>query len=40
MKFLAMSARALFFQDPEGNTLELMCHDPDPESSADSYNAG
>ena len=26
--FDRMSARALFFQDPEGNTLELICHDP------------
>ena len=23
-----MNARALFFRDPEGNTLELICHDP------------
>ena len=23
-----MSARALFFWDPEGNRLELICHDP------------
>ena len=27
MRFPAMSARALFFQDPEGNELELICHD-------------
>ena len=26
--FESMSARALFFKDPEGNTLELICHDP------------
>jgi len=26
--FETMSARALFFEDPEGNTLELICHDP------------
>jgi len=25
--FPAMSARALFFKDPEGNQLELICHD-------------
>ena len=25
--FPAMSARALFFEDPEGNELELICHD-------------
>jgi catechol 2,3-dioxygenase-like lactoylglutathione lyase family enzyme len=24
--FPAMQARALFFKDPEGNTLELICH--------------
>ena len=28
MVFDHMSARALFFQDPEGNTLEFICHDP------------
>ena len=28
IEFPNMSARALFFQDPEGNTLELICHDP------------
>ena len=28
VKFPAMSARALFFKDPEGNTLELICHQP------------
>ena len=27
--FDGMSARALFFEDPEGNTLELICHDPE-----------
>ncbi len=27
-RFPKMNARALFFQDPEGNTLELICHDP------------
>ena len=27
--FPDMAARALFFDDPEGNTLELICHDPD-----------
>ena len=27
--FDSMNARALFFTDPEGNTLELICHDPD-----------
>jgi len=27
-KFPNMQARALFFKDPEGNTLELICHDP------------
>lgn len=26
--FPAMNARALFFKDPEGNQLELICHDP------------
>ena len=26
--FETMSARALFFHDPEGNTLEFICHDP------------
>ncbi len=26
--FPAMRAKALFFKDPEGNTLELICHDP------------
>jgi catechol 2,3-dioxygenase-like lactoylglutathione lyase family enzyme len=26
--FEGMRARALFFQDPEDNTLELICHDP------------
>ena len=26
--FPAMSAKALFFEDPEGNTLELICHAP------------
>ena len=25
--FPAMQAKALFFSDPEGNTLELICHD-------------
>lgn len=28
-EFPAMRARALFFKDPEGNTLELICHAPD-----------
>lgn len=28
--FPAMQAKALFFKDPEGNTLELICHDPVP----------
>lgn len=27
-EFPAMNARAMFFQDPEGNALELICHDP------------
>lgn len=27
-QFPAMNARALFFKDPEGNTLELICHHP------------
>ena len=27
-EFPAMAAKALFFVDPEGNTLELICHDP------------
>lgn len=27
-QFPALKARALFFNDPEGNTLELICHDP------------
>ena len=27
--FENMNARALFFKDPEGNTLELICHDPE-----------
>lgn len=34
--FPAISARALFFQDPEENLLELVCHAPtsaDPEAS-------
>ena len=26
-RFPDMSARAVFFRDPEGNTLELICHD-------------
>ncbi len=26
--FPAMNARAMFFKDPEGNTLELICHAP------------
>jgi hypothetical protein len=26
--FPAMTARALFFDDPEQNVLELICHDP------------
>ncbi len=25
--FPAMNARAMFFKDPEGNVLELICHD-------------
>lgn len=29
LSFPVMRARALFFQDPEGNTLELICHDPE-----------
>ena len=28
MQFPAMSAHALFFHDPEGNELELICHNP------------
>jgi catechol 2,3-dioxygenase-like lactoylglutathione lyase family enzyme len=28
-EFPDMSARALFFRDPEGNTLELICHHPE-----------
>ena len=28
-EFPAMSAKALFFNDPEGNTLELICHAPE-----------
>ena len=28
MQFPDMSAHALFFHDPEGNELELICHDP------------
>ena len=27
--FPGMSAKALFFNDPEGNTLELICHAPE-----------
>jgi catechol-2,3-dioxygenase len=27
-EFPAMAAKALFFKDPEGNQLELICHDP------------
>ena len=27
-EFDSMRARALFFKDPEGNVLELICHDP------------
>ncbi len=26
--FPAMNARAMFFSDPEGNVLELICHNP------------
>jgi len=26
-EFPALKARAIFFKDPEGNTLELICHD-------------
>ncbi len=28
VEFPAMTARALFFEDPEGNLLELICHHP------------
>ena len=28
MEFAGMRARALFFDDPEGNELELICHHP------------
>ncbi len=28
VEFVSMEARALFFEDPEGNQLELICHDP------------
>lgn len=27
-EFPQMRARAMFFQDPEGNTIELICHSP------------
>ncbi|HNO79803.1 MAG TPA: VOC family protein [Phycisphaerae bacterium] len=27
-EFPAMNAKAIFFKDPEGNTLELICHSP------------
>ena len=26
-EFAFLGARALFFEDPEGNLLELICHD-------------
>lgn len=29
--FPDMEARALFFKDPEGNVIEFLCHDPNPE---------
>ncbi len=32
-QFPDMSARALFFHDPEGNLLELICHEPEAEDS-------
>ena len=35
-EFPAMNARAMFFQDPEGNTLELICHAAIPIPSDDS----
>lgn len=28
-EFPGMSAKALFFSDPEGNVLELICHAPE-----------
>lgn len=34
--FPAMNARALFFNDPEQNLLELICHAPSTEESAGS----
>lgn len=27
-EFPALRSKAIFFRDPEGNTLELICHDP------------
>ena len=38
LQFPHMRARALFFQDPEGNTLELICHAPDAPVPDRSYN--
>lgn len=32
--FPEMSARSLFFADPEENVLELICHAPDPKGSS------
>ncbi|GJM19057.1 MAG: hypothetical protein DHS20C14_12700 [Phycisphaeraceae bacterium] len=29
VKFENVKSLAIFFRDPEGNTLELICHDPD-----------
>ena len=29
-EFPALNARAMFFKDPEGNTLELICHNANP----------
>ena len=33
-EFPSMQARALFFDDPEGNLLELICHAPAPDEAA------
>ncbi|MEO1525850.1 MAG: VOC family protein [Planctomycetota bacterium] len=36
-EFPDMNARAMFFKDPEGNPLELICHHPNvPESASSS----
>ena len=32
-RFPGTSARALFFHDPEGDLIELICHDPEAAAS-------